>query len=197
MEEKKPGTILKKTVFTGLFTAIAFVLFLLEFPIIPGNADLKLDFSDIPALVGAIAFGPVFGVTVELLKNILELIFKGLGTQMGFGNLMNFIVGCAFIVPFSLVFRALSKKASVGAIKADIASGVTATVCIVAAGAVANYFIAPLFFRHFLHIEISSDFLWTWIGSASILNLVKGLLLSVCAYPIYRVLDKEISRLMK
>jgi len=192
MKESNSKTVLLKTVLTGLFTAISLVLFLLEFPIIPGNSALKLDFSDIPALVGAICFGPVFGVTVELLKNIFELIFKGLGTQMGFGNLMNFIVGCAFIIPFSLIFRHLTKKKAFGEIKACIIAGIISTGSIVATGVVANYFISPAFFMYFLHINISKEALWGFIGSASILNLVKGIMLSVFAYPISKVLNKQL-----
>ena len=192
MKESNSKTVLLKTVLTGLFTAISLVLFLLEFPIIPGNSALKLDFSDIPALVGAICFGPVFGVTVELLKNIFELIFKGLGTQMGFGNLMNFIVGCAFIIPFSLIFRHMTKKKAFGEIKACIIAGIISTGSIVATGVVANYFISPAFFMYFLHINISKEALWGFIGSASILNLVKGIMLSVFAYPISKVLNKQL-----
>ena len=192
MKESNSNSVLMKTVLTGLFTAISLVLFLLEFPIIPGNTALKLDFSDIPALVGAICLGPVFGVTIELLKNIFEMIFKGLGTQMGFGNLMNFIVGCAFIIPFSLVFRCLSKKKAFGEIKANIIAGIISTGSIVATGVVANYFVSPAFFMYFLHVDISKDVLWGFIGSASILNLVKGIILSVCAYPISKVLNKQL-----
>ena len=192
MKESNSNSVLMKTVLTGLFTAISLVLFLLEFPIIPGNTALKLDFSDIPALVGAICLGPVFGVTIELLKNIFEMIFKGLGTQMGFGNLMNFIVGCAFIIPFSLVFRCLSKKKAFGEIKANIIAGIISTGSIVATGVVANYFISPAFFMYFLHVDISKEVLWGFIGSASILNLVKGIILSVCAYPISKVLNKQL-----
>ncbi|HOO26795.1 MAG TPA: ECF transporter S component [Clostridiales bacterium] len=183
---------LSKTILVGLFTAISLILFLLEFPIIPGNSALKLDFSDIPPLVGAVLFGPFFGVAVEALKNILELIFKGLGTQMGFGNLMNFIVGVAYIVPFALFYKALNKNERIRGLAASYIAGAVATACIVLAGLGANYVIAPLFFKYFLNQEIPKSVLWTFIGSASILNAVKGLLLTVCAYPLSSVLKKQV-----
>ena len=83
----------------AMLTAISFVLFLLEFPLFAALSHLKLDFSDIPALFAGVGFGPFYAVIGELIKNVLELITKGIGTQMGFGNLMNFIVGFAYVVP--------------------------------------------------------------------------------------------------
>ena len=95
----------------SMLSAMSFVLMLLEFPVTPpAMGHLKMDFSDIPALFVGVIFGPVYSVIVELVKNLLELVFKGMGTQMGFGNLMNFIVGCAYIVPFSLVLRRKKEK---------------------------------------------------------------------------------------
>ena len=79
----------------AMLSAVSFVLFLFEFPILPSVGHLKLDLSDIPALVAGVFYGPRPAVIVELIKNIIELIAKGFGTQMGFGNMMNFIVGCA------------------------------------------------------------------------------------------------------
>lgn len=192
MENSKSNKTLLKTVFTGLFTAISFVLYLWEFPIIPGNAALKFDLSDIPALIGAMCFGPAFGVMVELLKNVIELMVKGVGSQMGFGNLMNFLVGCAFIVPFSLIFSSLKENKIFGKYKAIIIAGICATCCIVAVGALANYFIAPLYFRYFVNYEITKEALWGFIGMAAILNVIKGIMLSVCAYPISEVLMKRL-----
>lgn len=192
MKNSKTNRTIMKTVFIGLFTAIAFVLYLWDFPIIPGNAALKFDLSDIAALIGAISFGPVFGVMVELLKNILQLMVKGLGEQMGFGNIMNFLVGSAFIVPFSLIFKSLAEKRLFGKIKAIITAGICATFCIMLTGATVNYFIAPLYFRYFVHYEISNSALWGFIGMATVLNIIKGVVLSICAYPISEILIKRL-----
>ncbi len=183
---------LTKTILVGLFTAISLILFLLEFPIIPGNSALKLDFSDLPPLIGGILFGPLFGVAVEALKNVLELVFKGLGTQMGFGNLMNFLVGISYIVPFSLLYKSFNKNEKLKGLAASYIAGAIATVCIVATGVGANYIIAPLFFKYFLNQEIPKSVLWAFIGSASILNAIKGLLLTLCAYPLSRVLKNQV-----
>ena len=96
MSNKKENKSIKKICIIAMLSAVSFVLFLLEFPVIPSLGHLKLDFSDVPALIAGVLYGPFASVVVEVIKNFIELLVKGVGTQMGFGNLMNFIVG--FIV---------------------------------------------------------------------------------------------------
>ena len=81
---------LQALVATAMPSAVALVLMLLEFPLLPAAPYLKMDFSDVPAVLAGVLFGPVYGVLTELLKNLLEMLIKGIGTQMGFGNLQNF-----------------------------------------------------------------------------------------------------------
>ncbi|MDD6146994.1 MAG: ECF transporter S component [Oscillospiraceae bacterium] len=180
----------------AMLSAIAFVLYLLEFPIAPpAVGHLKMDLSDIPALFGAIVYGPGAGVVIELVKNLIELLVKGVGTQMGFGNLMNFLVGCAFVVPFSLVSAAFAKKQQEN--KGLIVGCVVGVVSIVLVGLGANYLITPLFFKYFLGIDLDSATLWTAIGSATVLNVIKGVLLSVVSIPMVKVLVKRIGKLIE
>lgn len=186
-----------KMVFTGLLSAIAFVLFLFEFQVIPGVEHLKLDFSDIPALIGAIFFGPAAGVGVEFIKNIIEMSVKGIGTQMGFGNLMNFLVGCAYIVPFSIVFNKLSKKENSTALKNTVISSVIGVISIIVIGIAGNYIIAPLFFKYFMGIIIPNKALWAAIWGATALNAVKGVLLSIVAYPSMVLLSSRLGAQFK
>ena len=185
---------IKQTVVTAMLCAVAFVLYLFEFNIAPGSLHLKLDFSDVPALFGGILFGPVTAVIIELIKNVLELIFRGLGSQMGFGNLMDFILGCSYVVTFSLIYKKLAKNGKEN--KAIIVSALSSTVIRVAVGFVANYLITPLFFKHFLKTELSSAVLWSAIGSASILNLVKGVILSIVSFPLVKTICKLVKKVL-
>ncbi len=186
-----------KMVFTGLLSAISFVLFLFEFQVIPGVEHLKLDFSDIPALIGAIFFGPAVGVGVEFIKNIIEMSVKGIGTQMGFGNLMNFLVGCAYIVPFSIVFNKLSKKENSTAFKNTVISSVFGVISIIVIGIAGNYIIAPLFFKYFMGVILPSNALWAAIWGATALNAIKGVMLSVVAYPSMVLLSSRLGAQFK
>jgi len=177
---------LKNLVFTALLSAAALALFFLEFPLFPAAPFLKLDFSDIPALLGALLLGPGWGVLIELIKNLLELVIKGAGSQMGFGNLMNFVVGVAFILPFSLIFRRGKKHA-------HALGSVTGIIAIVAVGVGMNMLVMPLYFKYFVGAEMPMSAILGVIWYATALNAIKGALLSASALlymPVRPALDK-------
>ncbi len=95
----------------GIMSAVGFVLMLLEFPIpfiIPGF--IKFDFSELPALITAFAYGPISGILVCLVKNVLHLPFT---TSNCIGELSNFILGAIFVGVAGLVYkRAKSRKSA-------------------------------------------------------------------------------------
>ena len=84
----------RKIAITGIFTAMAVVLMYLEFslPFMPGF--LKFDFSELPVLIGSFALGPVYGIIIELLKNLIHLPVTG---TSGIGELSNFITGSIYV----------------------------------------------------------------------------------------------------
>ena len=101
---------------TAMLSAVAFVLMFIEFPIPIMPPFIKLDISDLPALLSTFALGPVSGVVVELLKNLLHILFKGT-TSAGVGELCNFLFGCFFVVPAGLIYKHKKsrKSAALGA----------------------------------------------------------------------------------
>ena len=103
----------QKMTMTAMFSAIALILHLLDFPLPFLAPDFyKLDFSELPALVGAFAFGPVVGVLIEAVKILLKLMIKGTSTAF-VGDLANFVIGCSFILPASVVYYFKKSKKSV------------------------------------------------------------------------------------
>jgi riboflavin transporter FmnP len=95
----------RKLTVTAILAALAAVLQLLNFsvPLMPGF--IKLDFSELPALMAAFALGPVSGVTVCFIKNLIDLIFSGLGETLGIGPLSNFILGAAFVFTAGIIYH--------------------------------------------------------------------------------------------
>lgn len=102
---------IRKMTVTAILAAAAAVLQLLEFsiPIIP--SFIKLDFSELPALIASFSFGPLSGVAVCLIKNLIKLSTTMTG---GIGELSNFILGCMFVIPAGLIYK--HKKTRTGAI---------------------------------------------------------------------------------
>lgn len=94
-----------KLTVTAMLSAVAFVLMFIEFPIpalIP--AFVKLDISDLPELLAAFSLGPVYGVVVALLKNILFSILHGTSSAY-VGEVFNFIMGAVFAFSAGLVYK--------------------------------------------------------------------------------------------
>ena len=116
----------RKIAMIGLFSAISVILHIFDFPIpflAPGF--YKLDFSEIPALIGAFAFGPVAGVMIEFCKILLKLVIKGTSTAF-VGDLANFVIGCSLVLPASVIY--MFKKTKKTAVLSCVAGSVFMTV---------------------------------------------------------------------
>lgn len=96
------GISVRKLTVTALLGATATILMFLSFglPILPNY--LKVDFSEMPALLASFALGPVYGAAVCLIKNIINLFATTTG---GVGELCNFLIGVLFVVPAGLIYR--------------------------------------------------------------------------------------------
>lgn len=175
---------LRKAIIVAMFSALSYIIFFLEFPVFASFEMLKLDFSDIPAFFAAIWLGPISGVLVELFKNVLQLFSKGLGTQMGFGNIMNFLVGCSYIFPFAVTYRILIKKEKIKKNIVLLISSLIGTVFILTFGLAGNYVFTPLFFKYFLSQTVPMSFIMTFIKYATMLNLIKAGMFSALSYPL-------------
>ena len=130
---------------TGMLSALAFVLQYLEFPIpmlIP--SFIKFDFSDLPALIGSFAFGPLTGVIVELVKNLLHCMVSQSATV---GELSNFILGAAFTFTAGAIYK--SKKTK----KAAIIGGLVGSLIMGIISLPSNYFVVYPFYYNFMPEE--------------------------------------------
>ncbi|GFI56978.1 riboflavin transporter RibU [Muribaculaceae bacterium] len=106
----------RKMAMIGVFSAVAMVLHIFDFPVFFAPPFYKLDFSELPALIGTFAFGPVAGVMIEFCKIVLKLFIKGTSTAF-VGDLANFVIGCSFILPASIIY--MFKKTKKNAIVAS------------------------------------------------------------------------------
>lgn len=120
----------RKIAMIGMFAAIAAIFHVMDFAI-PMIAPpfYKLDFSELPALVGAFAFGPVAGVMIEFVKILLKLVFKGTSTAF-VGDLANFVIGCSFLLPASILydFRKTKKNAIISCVAGTLTMTVVGTI---------------------------------------------------------------------
>lgn len=179
-------------VFTALFSAISVVLMYLEIsiPIVP--SFIKFDFSDLPALICSFAFGPLYGVLVCLLKNLLHLFAS---QTAGVGELANFAMGAIFAFTAGTVykFNKTRKGAVISSASAAFAMGILSLPL--------NYFlIYPLYYKLGMAKEAILGMYKAILPSVDgifsalcVFNLpftvVKGLIVALIAFLIYKPLS--------
>ena len=166
----------------SLLSAIAVILMYIDFPVIPIFPWLKIDLSDVPALMGAFAFGPLAGVIIELMKNLLILIVKGTGT--GFvGELANFLVGIALVWPAALVYKKNKTK------KTAILGMVLGVLCIEVVGILANvYLLLPAYGMAMSKAELMQ---YVTVGLIPF-NGIKAILVCGITYALYKKVSVSI-----
>ena len=127
--EKKNGikfssdkTKINKLVIMAMFSAVAAVLMYVEFPItFIAPAFYEMDLSEVPVMIGSFMLGPCAGVIMEAVKVLLKLVLKGTSTAF-VGDFANFILGCALVVPASVVYhtKKTKKRAVIGLVTGGI-----------------------------------------------------------------------------
>lgn len=130
---------------TAMLSAVSFVLMLLEFPLPIMPWFIQLDFSELPALIGAYAMGPLYGVIICLMKNLLHLIFMS-GTG-GVGELSNFILGAIFVIPAGLLYKRKKSK------KNALIGAMIGAVCMAGISALSNNFLVYPIYYNFMPME--------------------------------------------
>ncbi len=165
----------KALVSISMLSSIAFILMFLNFPVPPFPAFLKIDFSDIPALIGAIIFGPMAGVLIELMKNILDYTIKGSETGVPVGHLANFLAGILYILPTYYFYKKVKTKKGM-TIGLIIGTSIMA-VCM----SILNYLIILPAYTFFLNMPAMSGPEIRQYIVAGILpfNFIKGLAMSI------------------
>ncbi len=179
------------TVFTltrcGLLAAMAVILFYIEIPVV---AFYKLDLSTLPAILAGFAMGPVEGVAVILVKDLVHLL--GTSTS-GVGELADFLMSCAFVVPASLIYR--RAKSRMSALRGMVVGSVLMTV----AAVLINYFILIPAYQVLMNLPLAAII---GMGAAVLpfidntiklvifitapFNILKSVVLSLVAYLLYK-----------
>jgi riboflavin transporter FmnP len=190
MNQSKKLLNIKNMTKISILSVIAFILMQLEFPVPLFPSFLKIDLSDLPALVGGFALGPIVGILIELFKNLMHLIQT---STSGVGELANFLVGIALVAPASLIYyrEKTKKNAIIGLFVGTIAMGIV--------GGLANYFILLPFYANVLKFPIDAIVEMGNIVNSNIVdlnslifyaiipfNILKGIVLSVITMLIYK-----------
>lgn len=178
--------------YTAIFSAISGVLMVMEIPLFFAPGFYKLDISEMPVLVCTFYLGPVAGVTAELLKVMVKLLIKGTSTAF-VGDFANFVVGCSFILPASIIYHARPGRKT-----ALIGMGVGTLVLTVFGSLFNGFYLIPKFAVLFgmpmdaivamgTKVNAAITDVWTLVAFAVVpFNLVKGVAVSALTFLLYK-----------
>ena len=191
-----PSTLVK----ISILSAIGYILMFISVPLPMLFPEfLKVDISDLPALLGGIALGPMAGVTIAFFKNLLQFI-TGMSTTGGVGEFANFLIGGSFVFTVSYIY---SKKRDVAGVIIGLISGIIVMTIV---GCIANYFIILPFYSTIgfsidAVVEAGAtinpaihDKLTFIIWVIAPFNILKSGIMSLLTLPMYKRTEKILNR---
>lgn len=195
----RTNTNIRKIAVTAVLAALAAVIQLLEIPVpmlIP--TFVKLDFSELPALIASFVISPWAGIPVCLIKNLIKLTTT---SSAGVGELCNFLLGVCMVVPAGLIYhrKKTRKRALIGCLVGCVIASVLSVFV--------NYFISyPAFYQFIAPEEVVLGAYQAILPNVKsifqsllIFNMpftfVKFLLDSVFTFIIYKPLSNALKRI--
>ena len=191
-----PTTLVK----ISILSSIGYILMFISVPLPMLFPEfLKVDISDLPALLGGIALGPMAGVTIAFFKNLLQFI-TGMSTTGGVGEFANFLIGGSFVFTVSYIY---SKKRDVAGVIIGLISGIIVMTIV---GCIANYFIILPFYSKIgwsidavvamgsaINPAIKNKLSFViWIIAP--FNILKSGIMSLLTLPMYKKTEKIFNR---
>ena len=198
--KKKSSNALSVTIKIAILGTVAAVVMLLEFPLVfIAPSFYELDFSEVIVLLGGFALGPVPAMAIEAVKIAVNLLIGGSHT-VGVGELANFLIGCSFVVPASIIYKYNKTK------KGAVIGMLVSTISMVAVGCVLNAFVLlPFYSKAYgmpidafiqmgtaINSHVNNIFTFVLITVAPF-NLIKCILTSIIILPVY----KRVSPILK
>lgn len=145
MKQKNSRVNVRTITMTGLFGALSAVLMMFSFSIpVLMPSFIKMDFSELPALIAAFAMGPLSGAMVCLIKNLINVMFTTTG---GVGELSNFILGCMFVIPAGFIYKRNKTKRSA------LIGSIVGAVVMAVVSVISNYFIVYPVYTMFMPMD--------------------------------------------
>lgn len=169
---------LKKLVVLSLLSAVSLVLFFISFPLPLLPPYLKVDFSDVPALIAGLVFSPLAGMLVVFLKNALYFVASGATDPIGV--VANFIAGSLYILPVAYLYHRYK------GVKSIVSGLVIGTVGMAIVMSLLNYLVILPAYSWLIGMEMNEAIKWTSVVAGILpFNAIKGLIVGMLFVPLF------------
>ena len=141
----KKRTDIRKMTSTAMLSAVATVLMFFSFSVPLMPSFIKMDLSELPALIASFTFGPMAGVSVCLVKNLINVFFTTTG---GVGEVSNFLLGAMFVAPAGFIYQKMRTK------KGAMIASVVGAATMAGLSLVTNYYIVYPVYTNIMPMEV-------------------------------------------
>lgn len=178
----------RNLVISAMLGAVALILSFLSFPVIPAAPFLKIDFGDIPILLGMFAMGPKEGVLINLVRWVLHYLLTGGEAGIPIGDTAGFIASLSLTLPlyYSIKYLGLNLK---GRMVGTVVSSLSLTTVL----SILNYFVLVPAYMAVMNLDVGP--MREYLLAAVIpFNLVKGILVSVAFYVVWAAISPWVEK---
>ena len=167
---------IRQVVIMSLFAGISFLLMFVAFPILPFVSYMKVDFSDIPILLGMIMFGPVGGGLIAAIKGLLYWLLTGVDIANFIGVAASFIASVSFLLPIYAVLKRMSNRRLVTRLVWSVVAG---TISLTVVLALLNWLVLIPLYMTVLGMKITMPLSQMVLLGVVPFNLIKGVLVGI------------------
>lgn len=167
---------IRQVVIMSLFAGISFLLMFVAFPILPFVSYMKVDFSDIPILLGMIMFGPVGGGLISAIKGLLYWLLTGVDIANFIGVAASFIASVSFLLPIYAVLKRMSNRRLVTRLVWSVVAG---TISLTVVLALLNWLVLIPLYMTVLGMKITMPLSQMVLLGVVPFNLIKGVLVGI------------------
>ena len=136
---------IRKMTSTAMLAAVSTVLMFFSFSVPLMPSFIKMDLSELPALLASFTFGPMAGVTVCLVKNLINVFFTTTG---GVGEVSNFLLGSMFVAPAGFIYQKMRTK------KGAVIASVIGAATMAGLSLITNYYIVYPVYTNIMPMEV-------------------------------------------
>lgn len=164
---------IRKMVGISILGAMSFILINFSFPIVPGVSFLKVDFSDMPNIIGMFLYGPMGGIAIAFIRSLLHYVQTGGEAGIPIGDGASFIASVAYLLPLYAVVRAKGTS-----VKSLVLGSTAGTLSLTLILSVLNYYVVAPLYMMVLNFDVGPMLQYVLYAVVPF-NLAKGFLVSV------------------
>lgn len=169
----------KRLVLTAVLGAISGILMILEFPMPFIPPFVKMDFSELPVILGGFIMGPVSGALVSLIKILINFALRGTAT-FGVGELANFLYSIGYMLPAVIIYHRLKTK------KGAVISLITGTIITSIIAVIFNAFVTFPLYGSLMNLSINDIVKMCASVNPLVKNPISLMLFSILPFNIFK-----------